>query len=65
MNMRTRVVLYVCISAILSNVGCENREDLAENLAEDHDSKKIVALVAVGTEDTGNDEDVSVEGILM
>jgi len=54
--MTTRLVLCVCISVILCNVGCENRED--HKLAEDDSVKN--ALVAVGTED---DEDASIEGM--
>jgi len=56
MNMRTRIVLYMCISVILCNVGCENGDD--KKLAED-DVKN--ALVAVGPED--DDGENSVEGM--
>ena len=56
MNVRTRLVLYMCISFTLCNVGCENDED--KKLAGD-DIKN--ALVYVGTEDDG--EDTSVEGM--
>jgi len=56
MSMRTRVVLYMCISVILCNVAGEYGED--QKLAED-DIKN--ALVAVGKED--DEEDTSHEGM--
>ena len=58
-NMRTRVVLYVCMTIVLCNVGCENRED--QKSGKDDDAQN--AMVAVGTED--DDEDASVEGMYV
>jgi len=57
-NMRTRVVLYVCMTIVLCNVGCENREDQKSGKDDAQN-----ALVAVGTED--DDEDASVEGMYV
>ena len=65
-NTRTRVVLYVCMTIVLCNVGCENREDQKSGKDDDAQSKLFDAqnaLVAVGTED--DDEDASVEGMYV
>lgn len=61
MTVKTSVVLCICIcmSVILSNVGCDNRED--EKLADDADTG--VALVAIGTEDDNADASVEDESV--
>jgi len=57
MIVKIRIVLGVCISVILCNVGCENRED--QILADDAGAGN--ALVAIGTDDDSADD--SVEGM--